>query len=218
MGTKEELQSNFDSFQSEAIVKGKTTIDHNHRVRLGISSDGYVLLDYLSEKKGLYPVADFYQGLYERTGINSIDGYNLLNKLLGKNLIIIVDEKIYASEKFTKWTNQDYDKLFDKFWDLSDISTMKKTRNWPGSKQFALIKFIKVLKSETFEYIMQQRNLYVRYLEDPEREFQRMMVATRWLNPDKKEYAAEYHKFLDIDIEETKPESITIDKLREQYE
>ena len=61
MAIKEELQSGFDNFKSEIIVKGKSTIDHNHRVRIGVSCDGYVLLDYLSEAKHMFPIKEFYE-------------------------------------------------------------------------------------------------------------------------------------------------------------
>lgn len=205
------------SFRSEPVVKGRTVIDHQHRIRLNIGCNGYAILDHFRKN----PEID-YQKIYEKTGFKENVAKNIILDMKNKGFLSenSAGTKMKVSTKF--YSKNKIKEQFDQFWDLSSISTMKKTSVWPDTKVTSKRMFEAAVEEEGFYYIMERRNLYIKFLELEENSYRRIMSAARFLNPKEKEYAAEFEKMIDNSSDapvipgDSKP--ITSERLKKEYE
>ena len=112
------------------------------------------------------------------SGKSLIAYIGIINKLLreGGKALYIVPLKALAKEKF------------EEFWKYK----------WTGSKKEAFARFLKVMKTHSFEYLMKQVKDYHKYLhlEKTVRKFDRQkLMASVFLNPAKERFAEPWGEY-----------------------
>ena len=73
---------------SNLRIRGFTTINHEHRMKLRLNCSEYVLMDYIAnctEKKKAYTNIN----CYEQTGFNNEEQQILLKRLINKGFILM---------------------------------------------------------------------------------------------------------------------------------
>ena len=202
------------SFRSKIVVKGRTVIDHQLRIRLGIGCNSYVILSHFVD----YPDLNF-DKILEKTGMETPAVQKMIAGLESKGLLsfnakrtkVKVTTKFYSKEKVKD--------QFKQFWDLSKISSDPKTSAWPDSPVQAKKMFEAAVKEDGFDYIMERRDLYVKVLETDAFQYRSMMTAARFLNPKNKEYSADFEKLLpDFDVKKSDGKTLTKEMVKKQYE
>jgi len=208
---KEDVKDAAKNFKSKIVVKGKTVIDHKLRIRLNIGCNAYVILDYFKTLRKLD-----YLEIEKATGFPPEAVDKLIESLYNQQLLTYNKTRtsLKASSKFY---NQDLiQRQFNDFWNLKLISKKQKTSAWPDTMERARKAFREAVELEGFDYIMERRNLYIRYLELPELEYRNIMSAARFLSTAYKEYNSNFESFLPQETPAAKP--ITKKMLDQEYE
>lgn len=87
--------------ETKAPGYGKTVIDHNIRMKLGLSTDEYCVMDFLSMflKSEKYINYGYIQ---EHLGLREAYIYNILQRLLSEEFLINTDTKAIVADKWIK--------------------------------------------------------------------------------------------------------------------
>lgn len=160
-------------------VHGRTTINHEARVKLMLNCSEYVFMEWLHREtqKGKDP--DTLE-CYVNTGFNEEQQQMLMKTLISKGMIMPSDDKTPTIT--TRWESAfaNLDAEFEKFFWVKDGKVC-----WTGSKPKAKTLYINLRKKVSRELILKQRNTYFKYLECEEKlGFRRQkMMATVFLGP-----------------------------------
>ncbi len=158
----------FKDFVSKPLdITGFSTINHNIRLKTGLTCSEYVLLDYIYtiQKKGKIPEMS---ECYRKTGFNDKEQKLLVQALIKKNMVLIpTSENQVAFDITEKWTihfhniNAEFENLF---WTMYDEEKKRNVVAWPGSKPQANKNYIIVRQNHSLEFLLEQRKQYFEYL------------------------------------------------------
>lgn len=141
-------------------VEGTTTINHALRVKMALGPMEYVLMDgilWLKERKKL--VTDV--SVYIRTGLVPAEQVMALEMLVKKGYIFPNAEADGSPHISDKW-NSFFTSIEDEF---SEFWTKDGKVCWPGSKPKALELYVAARKTNSKEFMIDQRDSYLKFLE-----------------------------------------------------
>lgn len=183
-------------------VKGKTTINHNVRLKLKINCSEYVLLDYMVEHIHNQKKTFNNSHCETYTGFNLTEQEILIQSLEDKGLAYYNNNQ-NLKPNVDSWDAAwpDLDKEFKIFWTREEVEsngTITSKTDWPGSKSDALSKFKEARKLVSFEYLMKQRKAYEDVLEyQRAHKFQRQkMGGPVFLNPKTRKFDSDFEQEL----------------------
>ena len=191
-------------------VYGTTTILHKQRTQLKLSTAEYVMADFIAyaNSKNKPASLDYAK---RRIGIKREKWNALLHSLIKKQIIIM---DIKGNISVTRlWLDAFMigEEWFEAFW------LVKNKPFWPGSKKDAHKKFIKVCKKFDPEYIIRQRDAYIKFLAHPKNEFRSKMGAPVFLNPQTERFNEDWNQQLkDLDQPQKKPRKINLSKEKKE--
>jgi hypothetical protein len=185
---------NLDNYKSKTpAIIGSTTINHSARVRLGLNCSEYVFMDHLSKKNEKGSQADTLT-VYISTGFAIGEMEVLFKSLIAKGFIL---PKGNDFELTMKWEEgfTSIEKEFDNlFWKIEGKVV------WTGTRKKALEYYIKLRKSYSAEFLMDQRNKYFNFLELQKnlRKFDQQKVMCQvFLNPSNERYMEDYGDYIE---------------------
>lgn len=220
MASKIDISAKIPELVSIRPVTGTSIVNHQIRVKLNLSLEEYVIMEYI-EKCARDVIGINYPSIYEKTGIEHDDAKELFVTLWTKGFI----ETTQSVSKFkptSKWFSalSSIKNEFEEFWMSMHIKTAngKKNISWTGSKQDALNKFTKARKIESFEYLMAQKELYFKMIASSD--FRKVMGCSVFLNVDTKRYSEDWGKSInkEIVVEEIVPGlKLTKEMVKDQF-
>lgn len=208
------------------LIIGSSTINHGARVNLAMNCSEYCFMDYIYrcvKKNRIINITE----TFRQTGFTQEQQETLLHHLIAKGFILPIDDEI--PRLTTKWESAfaDLDREFEElFWKKDDKVV------WTGSsKKRANSFYYNLRKKYSREFLIDQRNEYLRYLEAERKTGfpRRIMAAERWLNPINEYYdvdwkllanerEAEFNKNKEKAESSTKKENLTLEQRKQQYE
>jgi len=171
-------------------ISGSTTINHAVRIKLQLTNNEYVLLQFLEisfqEKRVIT-----YELIYRKIGMD-VELFNTLREKLKQGLWI-KDEKvgdkvlIRVTKRFREafYVNE---QDFNDFW----LNPKTKTADWPGSRTDALAKYVIARKEYPADYLLKQKHWYFRMLALPEYAYRQKMGAPVFLNMRTKRFEEDF--------------------------
>jgi len=186
-------------------IIGSTTINHEARVRLGLTCSEYVLLEHLHHAKEKHDRGNP-ESIYLNTGFVMNEVEALMRNLMQKGFVAIVSgvgSGIAASNTAgpefmlsTKWNDgfADIEKEFDQFFWKIDGKVQ-----WTGTRKKALEYYIKLRKRHSKDYLVKQRDDYFKFLDLQKilRKFdQQRLMCQVFLNPANERFAENYADYI----------------------
>lgn len=157
-------------------VTGITTVNHQIRLKLSLSMADYAILSMIENLKG-------------KQVTDSISW-----KLLGVTLKVVTERMNFLYEKgfldkdfkvTSKWTNaflpDEAETKFNELWEIFQRT---------GNKKNAKSMFIKALKAEDYNVLLENAKKYISYCRETRRF---IMHMSSWLNPDFRHWEDELH-------------------------
>jgi len=208
-------------------VVGSTTINHGARVKMALNCSEYVFMDHIYRQVQKKQEVDILEA-FRKTGFLQDQQETLLQHLIAKGFILPINEPIPVLT--TKWESAfaDIDMEFEKaFWTKKNKEG-KMTVLWSGSKKKSCTMYVALRKNYSREFIVEQRDQYVRYLEmEHKNGFNRsIMMCERWLRAENEYYLVDWKKMADdIAIKlglmpdaNAPKETLTRDQQKKKYE
>ena len=185
-----------DDYKSKLpSINGSTTINHEARVRLGLTCSEYVLMSHLAniqEKKKKHENLSFYLS----TGFGPSEITALFKALIGKGFVYISNPAEGDYEVTSKWNDgfADIEKEFDnKFWKVDGKVA------WTGTRKKALEYYVKLRKRHAKDFLVKQRDDYFTFLDLQYklRNFdQQKTMCQVFLNPMNERYLEDYADYI----------------------
>ena len=200
MAKKIDIDTKIPELFSIQPVTGTSIINHQARVKLGLTMEEYAVMEYIEKcSRDSIPVS--YTALYEKTGIEHDDAKVLFVDLWERNFIEVT-QNLSMYKPTSKW-HEGFSTIkneFEEFWTSKHFVTVngKKCISWCGSKQDAINKFAKARKIESFEYLINQKNLYFKMIASSD--FRQVMGCSVFLNTETKRYSEDWEKQVNKDI------------------
>jgi hypothetical protein len=213
-------------------INGFSTINHKLRVDLRLNCSEYVIIDYI-HNRNVAGKDTTIEDCRIKTGFSEQEQKYVLGALVQKGFIMPPGEEDTHFVLTDKWTKalSTLDKEFERsFWIMYDHEKKQSVTAWPGSKSQAKKNYVTVRKSYTFEYLMQQRDLYFEYLKECRLAgFDRQkMMASVFLGPQerfKEDWEAQLKDRIDARLkregtEAPKPaaKAVTMQEVKQLYE
>lgn len=167
-------------------VTGKTVIDHQVRVKLGLTFDEYIVADCLHTllKKQVakvlfnktFPMSEH---VLKETGQNELDWWTyVMKQLIAKNIIIVEETDVFRYAMTPRWLQEfDVSADFEVFW--NDV--YKKH----GNKATAIEKYSQARKLVDKDILHERAKKYISTRDDFP---QYTKAAEVWLNPKKRHW------------------------------
>ena len=153
-------QNIFKEFTSENPgVHGRTTINHEARMKLLLNCSEYVFMDwfYRETSKGKEPEV---MDCYVNTGFTPEQQGRIMKGLIVKGFLLggIGDSPTITE----KWTDgfADFDQEFERFFWVKNGKVC-----WHGSKPQALKLYVTLRKNHSREFLLKQRDTYFKFLD-----------------------------------------------------
>lgn len=181
---------------------GRSLILHRQRIQLGLSMEEYALMAFIETRKAKnLPVS--YDKIEKYLGIDPIHAKELLIMLKQKELIrnekgIVITDKWFSVFEISE-------KEFEDFWNINSKPC------WPGSRKESLKMYIKARKLFDKDFLLQQRNAYFKFLQEPENEYRSKMSCSTFLNPENEKFNQNWTK--EVTTSEQKAEKINKEKM-----
>lgn len=173
-------------------VYGSTTINHRVRVKLGLSTAEYVAMDFIEYAFSKRKMAT-YEYAMRRTGFEKSQFLPLILKLRDRGFVETKEEDgLVKLIPARLWLDAFMigKEWFESFWNVRGKPW------WPGSRKDAEKKFEKLCKVYSPEYIIQCKEDYVKFIEDPVNDWRKKMAASVFLNPDTERFREEWRREL----------------------
>lgn len=177
----------YNSKNSHAGVYGKTIIDHRLRIKMGISCNDYVVMDFImslfQEKKKGFSTDAHQEQLNKAIGCYPEDIYPILKKMVDKQFLTVSKCGYLTTNKWDQHFNRKLEEEFESLW--------KKYGN-KGTKARAKKYYITLSKEGiTYEHIDGRIDIYLKFLEITKR-FQ--MHFSSFLSPGDKPFDNEEYQ------------------------
>jgi hypothetical protein len=188
----------FQKFIDSALYKScpvhsTSYIQHKVRVALGITNDEYILaslIQKLDEQDKDYT----YDRIYNHIGMDEETVNACANNLALKKLIRTDDEKkrIIVTAVWLDAHQSQNDENFEKFYDQAYGKT------WPGSKPLARETYDITVAKVGYEYLLEQKLAYFKFLSLPDNAFRGTMQAVEFLSPKAERYAEDWKGYIEL--------------------
>ena len=160
--------------KDSSVIYGTTTINHNKRCKMGLSTGEYVVADFVAYANSKRKMVTFEYAL-ARTGYHKDDFLGILKSLVSKGFVEIHEPTIEVTRKWLD-TFMIEEQWFESFWLVNGQAI------WPGSKPDAKEKFVKAATMFSPEFIIECRDRYLKFMAHPENNFRKIMGAPVFLN------------------------------------
>ena len=164
---------------------GANRVDHLIRTRLGLNVQEYCIFHLIYERKMKNKDTHF-MDIELHTGFTPEEINTCIEKMQNISLLAYKYDKFYLNKKMVdnalKERLNEYEQEFELFWKETVVvnGKEKKINAWPGPKEDALNKFKIARKKYSFDFIMNQRKDYFKYLKT--QSWRQKMQATKFLN------------------------------------
>jgi len=178
-------------------VTGTSVINHRSRMKLGLSCDQYVMMQFIdqnADKKDHYQIKE--EPIWRDTGFTFEEAVILIQKLCFKKYITLLGSE-YQITKLWRVMNPKQDDIFENIWVL-----LKRK----GNKKKALDNYKKALENISATELLDKAKKYAQHHQEEETPFRFLHNVENWLNPQVEIYNEIIH-------EDTKPTNITRGKL-----
>ena len=162
-----------------AGIHGSTIINHKIRVKLDVTCSEYCILEHIYNlnKQGIKVTAyGEIDTLWESLGMRPTNFAEYVTDLIDLKYIEEANGLV-VTEKWYKEFTTAYEERFEEFWNVYGII---------GNKEQARKMFLKAVKEDTYDHLIQRHAIYVGHLKTCN--WKGKMHCSTWLNPISKRY------------------------------
>ncbi len=171
-------------------VYGVSVINHYIRLKAGITIAEYVLIEAIEKLNNKRPEGFYMADVYRYTGLSEEQIRTLVGSLTEKNFLVKQNDKppMIAEKWIRLFDVEDFE--FERFW--APMTIEERTIRWTGSKEDAKLKYTKVRKEYSYDYLLHQKELYFKVVINAKFDRQ-VMGASVFLNMKTKRFTEDFN-------------------------